>query len=198
MNRVSFQHADFPITVDLSIVKMSEKDKKYYNLADADIFSKQEIYEIELEVDNEKIGPGTEFNTPDKVLSAVRKVIKFVLMGLQGTNYPISYIEQKQVIQSYMKMIYGDDFDPNDYKKGRIFNSNFIGPSSLTLQMQNVVALDENMNVPNIRKNYVVTDKADGDRHLLYITGNGKIYLINTNMNVIFTGAVTKEKAVFG
>ena len=95
-------------------------------------------------------------------------------------------------------MVYGDDFDPNDYKKGRIFNSNFIGPSSLTLQMQNVVPIDENMNVPNIRKNYVVTDKADGDRHLMYIAGNGKIYLINTNMNVIFTGALTKEKAAFG
>jgi hypothetical protein len=202
INRVTFENPDYPVKVDISIVKSSRKEGrdyvKAYRTDEAGVFTEPETYEIELEVDNSKIGPGTEFNAPDSVLRAVRKVIKFVLMGLQGTNYPISYIEQKQVIQSYMKMIYGDDFDPNDYKKGRIFNSNFIGPSSLTLQMQNVVALDENMNVPNIRKNYVVTDKADGDRHLLYITGNGKIYLINTNMSVIFTGAVTKEKAAFG
>ena len=27
---------------------------------------------------------------------------------------------------------------------------------------------------------YTVTDKADGDRKLLYIAGNGKIYLLTT------------------
>jgi hypothetical protein len=202
INRVTFENPAYPVKVDISIVKSSRREGreyvKAYRTDESGVFTENETYEIELEVNNEKIGPGTDFNTPDKILQAVRKVIKFVLMGLQGTNYPISYVEQKQVIQSYMKMVYGDDFDPNDYKKGRIFNSNFIGPSSLTLQMQNVVPIDENMNVPNIRKNYVVTDKADGDRHLMYIAGNGKIYLINTNMNVIFTGVVTKEKAAFG
>jgi hypothetical protein len=42
-----------------------------------------------------------------------------------------------------------------------------------------------------------VTDKADGDRSLLYIHSDGKIYLINTNMRVIFTGAKTNEKQIF-
>jgi len=201
INRVAFEHPDYPVKVDISIVKSSRKEGreyvKAYRTDESGVFTEPEAYEIELEVNNEKIGPGTEFNTPNKILQAVRKVIKFVLMGLQGTNYPISYVEQKSVIQSYMKMLHGDEFDPNDYKKSRIFNSNFIGPSSQTLQIQNIIPLDENMNVPNIRNNFVVTDKADGDRHLLYISGNGKIYLINTNMNVIFTGAITKEKATF-
>jgi hypothetical protein len=201
INRVTFAHPDYPINADISIVKNSRKENdafvKVYRTDESGVFTNIETYEIELEIDNSKIGPGTLFNSPEKIVQAIRKVIKFVLMGLQGTNFPISYTEQKMVLQSYMKMIYGDDFDPTDYKKGRIFNSNFIGPSSYTLQMQNVVSLDEHMIVPNIRNNYVVTDKADGDRHLLYISGNGKMYLINTNMNVIFTGAVTKEKAAF-
>lgn len=201
INRVTFAHPDFPINVDISIVKSSTKEGdafvKVYRTDESGVFTNPESYEIELEVDNTKIGPGTLFNTPDKILQSIRKVIKFVLMGLQGTNYPVSYNEQKNVLHSYMKMLHGEEFDPTDRKKGRIFNNDFIGPSSYTLQMQNIVPIDENMNVPNIRKNFVVTDKADGDRHLMYISAEGKIYLINTNMNVIFTGAVTKEKATF-
>jgi hypothetical protein len=55
------------------------------------------------------------------------------------------------------------------------------------------------MNIPNITApySYCVTDKADGDRHLMYISNSGKIYLINTNMDVIFTGAKTEEERCF-
>ena len=75
-------------------------------------------------------------------------------------------------------MLHEDEFVVGDPKKGRIFNNDFIGPSSYTLQMQNIIAINENTNTPNIRKDYVVTDKADGERHLLYISDVGKMYLI--------------------
>jgi mRNA (guanine-N7-)-methyltransferase len=199
MNRVSFQHADFPIIVDLSIVKMSEKDKKYYNLADANIFSKQEIYEIELEVDNTKIGPGTKFNNYSIILNGIRSCIKIILSGLQGTNYPISYPEQKMVLSHYMRLLHKDNFNPEK----PVYPNNFIGPSSFTLQMENIEPVNENSNIPNIRNDFAVTDKADGERHLMFISGQGlqeeegKIYLINTNMNVIFTGAKTNNRDLF-
>ena len=44
---------------------------------------------------------------------------------------------------------------------------------------------------------YTVTDKADGDRKLLFINNKGKIYLITTNMNIQFTGAETKNKDLY-
>ena len=54
---------------------------------------------------------------------------------------------------------------------------------------------------PNIRNNYTVTDKADGLRKLLFVakeeSRKGKIYLIDTNMNVQFTGAKTENKELF-
>ena len=49
----------------------------------------------------------------------------------------------------------------------------------------------EDTDSPNINNNYTVTDKADGDRKLLYISSNNKIYLIDTNMNVQYTGAIS-------
>ena len=36
--------------------------------------------------------------------------------------------------------------------------------------------------------------KADGFRKLMYIHNSGKVYLIDTNMNVQFTGAITKNE----
>ena len=53
--------------------------------------------------------------------------------------------------------------------------------------------------MPNIREPYAycVTEKADGDRHLLFINDKGRIYLINMNMNIIFTGSKTQEEKCF-
>ena len=48
--------------------------------------------------------------------------------------------------------------------------------------------IDIDSSAPNINKPYTVTDKADGDRKLLYIANDGKMYLIDTNMKVQFTG----------
>jgi hypothetical protein len=213
INRVTFRHDDYPINVDISIVKNSKREnnsfrlKTTYRLDDSGVFNNPETYEIELEVDNTRIGPGTDFNTPELILNALNKTIKFVLMGLQGTNFPVSYSEQHMVSRSYLKLLYSEkyananssamkkDLDAEVENK-RIYPSDFIGPSSYTLQLQNIIPINENMNVPNIRENFVVTEKADGERHLMFISEDGKIYLINTNMNIIFTGAVTKEKKI--
>ena len=116
-------------------------------------------------------------------------------MGLQGTNYPISYPEQTGILQEYMKLIHGDKYDPEKHR--RVYSNSFIGPSSNTLQIHNIVPVNENTNMPNIRKQYTVTEKADGERHLLFISSKGKIYLINTNMNVLFTGTKTNEKTIY-
>jgi mRNA (guanine-N7-)-methyltransferase len=197
LNRVTFSHPDYPILVDISITKSTEiidrKPKTYHSTIDSGIFNREESYEIELEVDNTKIGPGTRFNNPKIILESLRKVIKFVLSGLQGTNFPVSYPEQKYVLNSYMELLHKDKFDPNKW----VHSGNFIGPNSVTLQLINIAPIDENSTEPNIRENFVVTDKADGDRHLMYISDIGKIYLINTNMNVIFTGAKSFEKEYF-
>lgn len=205
INRVSFAHPDYPFIIDISIVKYGNRgpDKfgrenqgpmyRVYNLEESNVFNNQEVYEMEIEVNNQRIGPSTKFNSSELILQSLRKVIKYVLSGLQGTNYPISYPEQKQVIETYMKLIWGSDFD---FKK-RINSSNFIGPNSITLQLINIAHIDENSNQPNIRKDFVVTDKADGQRNLMYISSEGKIYLINTNMDVIFTGAKTHNNECF-
>ncbi len=219
INRVTFKHPDNPCQIDLSIVKTGNKIKsKYgkqiiqpvYNLSESGVFSNPESYEIEIEVDNKRIGPATGCTTPAALVADIRKTTKYVLSGLQGTMYPVSYTEQSAVIQDYLKLIWGAEYDPS----WRIGGKYFIGPNSVTLQLTNVVdggaggiagvgaaAAGEQetaaLAAKNVRKNYVVTEKADGDRHLLYVSATGKLYLISSNMDVKFTGSVTKSPDCF-
>lgn len=198
LNRVRFVHKTLPLFADLSIVKSSKTTNKgktmmkYYNIKDSGVFDSLEKYEIEMELDNSKVGVGTDYNDVDTITNLIRKIIRIVLSGLQQTNYPISYTEHDNVLHEYYVLIHGNE---KEYK--RIFPSDFLGPSSYTLQIKNIVEDNENINEPNIRNNYTVTDKADGNRCLMYVNGEGKIYLINTNMSVIFTGSKTDNKDCF-
>ena len=217
INRVRLSHPDYPVFADVSIVKGSPKSYDvpipYYTVQEAKLFSNPEHYEIELEIDNQRVGPGTEFNTVEKLLESIRKCIRFVLSGLQGTNYPISNKERDTILQQYLALIHGKEYSDGFMQKflnarnqgemerrKRDMLRHFIGPSSFTLQLENIQDSEKtgiDSTVPSIRKFYTVTDKADGERKLLYIASNSRIYMIDTNMNVLFTGAVTKNKDLF-
>ncbi len=196
LNRVRFYHQDYPIFVDLSIVKSAKTVNGIhvpsYTIQEANVFNNQETYEIELEIDNSEVGPGTAYNEVKSLMVAVRKCIRIVLSGLQGTKYPISYLERENILQSYMLLLYGEN-----YVNRRVTYKDFIGPGSMTLQVENIVEPTDGSMITNIRKQYTVTEKADGERMLLYISNEGKIYMIDTNMNVMFTGTKTTEKTVF-
>jgi len=219
MNRIRFYHEEYPIFADLSIVKTAKKTNKIpipqYTIQEAGVFTNMEHYEVELEVDNTRVGTGTPYSTVLPLISILRKCIRTVLSGIQGSKYPISFIERDYVLDSYMRLIHGklddnkdtsenehsEDDKPKQEKKlpknRRVLPKDFIGPASYTLQIENIVEQTENTLITNIRKNYTVTEKADGERKLLYISEEGKIYMIDTNMNVIFTGAKTSEKTIF-
>ncbi len=181
VNRVSFSAPDSPVRVDMSLIRSSEFNKTFFTTEDAELFQRPETVEIEIEVDNSKVEAGTDVKT---IVEALRKSIKHVLYGLQQTKFPISYPDQKKVQEDYMKLVFDDE-------NKAVLNKCFIGPSSYTLQRINIAPMNPNVIAPNIRKNYTVTDKADGLRHLLYVNETGNIYLINMQMNVIFTGAKT-------
>jgi hypothetical protein len=198
INRVTFVHALFPFKIDLSIVKSSAWDFKTgpvlsTSFQSSGVISNPEHYEIEIEVDNKKLGDPS-FLAKDGVpllLSMLRKVIKYVLCGLQETNFPIAYTEQQSVLDQYIMMLHKAPLER------RINSRDFIGYQSHTLQVKNIVPPNKNSNDYNIHSGYVVTEKADGDRTLMFIAANGKIYLINSSMKVIFTGTITEKKELF-
>lgn len=202
MNRVRFSHPDYPIFADLSIVRSSKTRRSEkggqipipeYTLQKANVFKNPEVYEIEFEIDNSRVGPGTQYNNALVLMDAIRKCIRVVLSGIQGTNYPIPNSEKEQVLESYIKLLYGQE----ENESIRPYSKPFIGPQSVTLQMENIIEPMEGSTIPNIHSHYTVTDKADGDRALLFVNETGLIYFIDKNMNVMFTGCKTDEKTCF-
>lgn len=191
INRYTLTNVDMGVQVDVSIVKESAREgrflRKSYTFEESGLLTSPEKYEIEIEAINNYVGPGTHLNTVELLGESVRKCIKLVLSGIQKSNYPIGNKERSDVLNEYMKLLWKDKYEK------RITSKNFIGPSSYTLQLQNISVVDDNVSVPNIRNDYTVTDKADGERKLLYIDNDGRIYLIDTNMNVQFTGAKTSN-----
>jgi len=228
MNRITLVHPEYPIKIDMSTVKTSKKIRgrmvTEYTVQDANVFNNEEEYEIEIEVDSEKIlkNEDEKYKNPAELIRIIKKTISFILIGLQQTNYPISYTEQNNIIQEYLDVVNkkkeeADSDEDSDDKEEidmeskqklppRVFPKNFIGPSSFTLQMENIGETDDDDAVPNIRNNYTVTEKADGFRKLLFVSRGdkkkdektkGKIYLIDTNMNIQFTGAITDNVNLF-
>jgi mRNA capping enzyme/mRNA capping enzyme, catalytic domain len=231
LNRVRFAHPDLPIYADISIVKKSRTTNygipvPQYTIQDSGVLTNPETYEIELEIDNQRMSGMT---TP-KLIDMLRKTIRMVLGAIQETKYPIGFMEMRQVMRNYLTLIHSDsetnesvasnvatiegmqrNAAPNDMTPEAIdklmerrdlqvfLPKYFIGPSSTTLQTENIVPLEVAAvsNIANIRHNYTVTDKADGERRLLYVAPTGRVYMITPNMNIIFTGTmITKNPAL--
>jgi hypothetical protein len=188
INRFTLVNDSFPVRIDLSIVRENLSESR--NFKDSNILNFNLKYEIEIEIINEMLPDSITNKELDIIL---KKVSKYILSGLQGTNYPTSYTEQDLIIQDYLHLVKGPEYRKEVIGTPR----DFIGPSSITLQVANIVPKNKDTNIVNVRDNYVVTDKADGDRKMLYVAKTGKIYLITTQLNVEFTGAETKNNKLF-
>lgn len=209
LNRSTFRNPGLPFVVDMSIVKESRRDNgsgsdnrmiPSHTFAESQLTESQPKYEIEIEVLNDAVGHGTAFNSARKLADALRGCIKTVMSGLQGTNYPVGWAERTGVAEEYLQLLHPERKDrdkENDREPKPLIPKQFIGPSSFTLQLQNIVPVNENCTVPNVRNNYTVTDKADGARKLLFVSLSGRIYFIDMNMNVQFTGAQSGNEKLF-
>jgi hypothetical protein len=189
IKRFRFKHAEYPISCDMSIVKSSDFNKSHYILEDSKVFKNMETYEIELEVDNDRADKFISIYGDESLYTSIKKSIKIVLQGLQGAKFPVSYSEMRTVLNDYGNMV----FSRNNIN---INPQHFIGPSSYTLQTKHVTEKTDSSSIHNIRTDYTVTDKADGERNLCYISTKGKIYLIDSNMRIKFTGSTTTEKRI--
>ena len=216
LNRTSFEIPGMPIRIDLSVVKESHREPGSWHMIPEHNFTNAKVtesplkYEIEIEVINDRVGPGKYVNSSPALAHILRGAIKLVLSGLQGTNFPVPYPEIQSVCNEYHRLLHSKD-RPNatgDYRNRdrdrdrdqeqdgdvQLKPWNFIGPSSVTLQMPHIadgdIAQYGEHSLPNIRYNYTVTEKADGIRKMLFVNRVGRMYLIDMAMNVQFTGAV--------
>lgn len=120
-------------------------------------------YEIEIEYLGNKIGHKEKY---EKILELFKGHIEYLLKAIQNNVFIISQEEKSRFRKEYQKMM-----------KSR----RFMGPQPTALEMKHVARRDfsDYRDILSIRRNYCVTDKADGERNLMVILENGKVYLIN-------------------
>jgi mRNA capping enzyme len=195
--------------LDASIVKSSSQNRNgiYIPMKDihqSNVFTNPEKYEIEIEMNNkavlEMIGEDMPitFSTPVIIDALTERMGPFrqVLMGLQNTHFPITAFQMYDTLRLYYDTIYGkigkkfSDFKEHIPQDTWTNNKNFIGPSLVGLEFENI-SEEITPGIPNIRRNYAVTPKTDGERCLLFISPfTGNVDLIDMNMNVRSSGIV--------
>jgi predicted NAD-dependent protein-ADP-ribosyltransferase YbiA (DUF1768 family)/SAM-dependent methyltransferase len=154
---------------DLSMTRstMPNRDGKAWqlNFQDQNLISFTPVYEIEVELDRSTIGEKDEFKT---IVNGIGEILR----GIQGSPILITNEKKVSVLEKY---------------SGLTGTERFRGAALMPLLYKNFTAYPEE-DVPNIRKNYNVTDKADGLRVMGFTDESGELFMIDMALNVYRTG----------
>lgn len=122
------------------------------------------VYEAELDLSLEK--KLVENNVTVKLLNKMFDSLRSILGTLQGSNVLMTQQDTTIVLDEYKKLVYGEKMN--------------IHQDLYAMQSKSLELIPFIETLPN---QYSVTEKADGDRHFLFVTNN-KAYLINNNLNI--------------
>jgi hypothetical protein len=186
--RFSFLSESKLFRVDLTLVRKS--DIHTQTLYQSGILNQSPKYEIEVELNSEYISQMTavkrnKLRTDEGILKIISELFKItgnILRILQDNYYLISQTEHDVVLESFLKIT-------NPTLRKKIYNPSskfMIGPRLISFKQKHLLEPQEGR--ISVIDHYTVTDKADGERHLLYIHKDNKVYLINSRFNLKYTG----------
>lgn len=140
-------------------------------------------YEIEIEVLNpariDKDKPAQQTEMIMNMLNTMSEI----LLAMEDLDFLMKKSTALRVLQDYTQLVYQKKvYNPYDMPKRW-----FAGPQPVGIEKENLLEDKEDSPI-NIHAEYTVTLKADGERHLLYVDGTERAYLINTRLVVIDTG----------
>lgn len=134
----------------------------------------------EIELYMEVITPNTEQD--------MTRALGILSQIMDGTPYPMTKSKQVEVLDGYQRLV-------DKVVKRRGPGYHFLAPKPVTLEKMNVVDPAMSYGAISIVKGYTVTEKADGERVLLYVHTDGYAYSVNNTMDVRHLGMkVTSPK----
>lgn len=153
-----------------------------------DRFSRHKKMKKQFEIEIELINMHKRFDV-DQVQIQLKNVVKMIMRSIQNTNFPQPFHVLTKVKNDYLNLC------NKQYVKSEFKNHHpiFIGPSSLTLQKENLSKSKDNSVHVSVLKDFCVTDKADGERKLLYINPTGMMYFVDSNVEFQYTGVNVKK-----
>lgn len=148
----------------------AEDKDLFYNINSAKIIKSSHKYEFYIDITN-----------------ASKDIILQSIIKMEQTLYQLPLIiskkQQGDIIKKYSDLVSKDIYRYNRYNK----NPPLLTPKPVTLEKKYIVEPDDYTNI-SILSEYTVTEKADGERLLMFIDNVGKVYLINNTYMVIDTG----------
>ena len=145
--------------------KKEEKFKYTTNFETSGVMESDVDYEIEIEWTGNKINYKSKYET---ILNVMIQNIGIIMQGVQKSNFLIGNNEKERVREQYIKMM-------------GLYKFKFSAPQNITLELKHIQRQDyvDYKNILSIRRNYSVTEKADGERNLCIVLDDGGVYLIN-------------------
>lgn len=177
--RVTFTSSNSPFKVDCTVVNMQKRGAN--TVPQSGIFQSQPRYEIEVELVDTK--------HKDSYKHLV-DIVTTIYQNIENTPYPMSLSAKENVIDGYIDLIKDLGFVDTKFKRSP---SLFIGPKPMSLSWENVLPPQDGK--ISILNGYTVTDKADGERVLMYFAEDGRAYVIDTRLNVRYSGITLPEFA---
>jgi len=168
-NRYSIYTDDKLFVIDMSSIKIGSGK----SFRESNTLTQNLKYEIEIEF----IGKD-EKTTNDEIAKKLLYYSEIILKILQNSDILISNNHVNILKKNYQSIIKSNN---TDY---------FIAASPVTIHRENLFKTDESKNILN---RYAITLKADGERYLLMVNKDGKIYIFNNAFKFIDTGYEDKD-----
>ena len=129
-------------------------------------------YEAEVEVISKELDKD---NDPMVIIMSIFRAFSILLKLIQDSDYIMSSTERNLITSRYSTLVKVRD--------------KFIGPKPVTLEMRHL-AIEAGPGSDSVRFGYTVTDKADGERVLLFVDSSRKVFLIDDRLTVRDSGLV--------
>lgn len=171
-----------PLRFDVSIVR-ENAGKPARTFQEARVTGQPARYEVEVELTADRGTVGA-----DKAVQHIIRGLGWLLQGRQRSFVLVS-TQASDYVRGALGSIFGSGSGSANRNRSR-GPFRFPGPQPATLERKNMIE-DAEPGVPNLRTmpgGYNVTDKADGLRCLLFVSDNGRVFLVDGGGRVYATG----------
>ena len=189
--RISLTHDSLPmVRIDMTMVRAAilngnddKKKSQRRTFKQSGIMNAPPTYEMEVELLAKDLLT-KDTAEPAEAVEQLRRALEDVLLALNDGFPLITLSEQTRVLKDYMALVH-PDVALDKVHVGGDLRRFFAGPYPVTLEMVNMLPPGTSTS-PSIFKGYSVTDKADGERCLCFVSSepSQRAYLIDNRLNV--------------
>lgn len=156
-------------------------DDEFYTLKESNTLKDEQRYIFKIIIEDRTIGKNS-------IIQAIILLIKTITMS----DLLVTKKEQNKILEQYHNMIKNDVAVISYNKKHQ--DIPLITPKPVTLERINLVDPREYGSV-SILEGYTVTEKADGERILMYVNNIGEVYFINNTYKIQDSGLRVSSKS---